>query len=153
LDEVYKDEDGNMIGGVAPSGHEVELVKEESYFFKMSKYADRLEKFYEDNPDFIKPASRRNEMLNNFIRPGLEGLAVSRMPLSWGVPASSDPKHVVEVWIDALCNYITALGYGSRDDALLQKYWPADLHMIGKEIVRFHAIYWPIMLMALDLPL
>src|SRR5690625_2747534 len=153
LDEVYKDEDGNMIGGVAPSGHEVELVKEERYFFKMSKYADRLEKFYEDNPDFIKPASRRNEMLNNFIRPGLEDLAVSRTTFSWGVPVSSDPKHVVYVWIDALCNYITALGYGSRDDALFQKYWPADLHMIGKEIVRFHAIYWPIMLMALDLPL
>ncbi|KKK34792.1 methionine--tRNA ligase [Salinicoccus sediminis] len=153
LDEVYKDEAGNMIGGVAPSGHEVELVKEESYFFRMSKYADRLEKFYEDNPDFLKPASRRNEMLNNFIRPGLEDLAVSRTTFSWGVPVSSDPKHVVYVWIDALCNYITALGYGSGDDSLFQKYWPADLHMIGKEIVRFHAIYWPIMLMALDLPL
>ncbi|AKG75159.1 methionine--tRNA ligase [Salinicoccus halodurans] len=153
LDEVYKDENGNMIGGVAPSGHEVELVKEESYFFRMSKYADRLEKFYEDNPDFIKPASRRNEMLNNFIRPGLEDLAVSRTTFSWGIPVSSDPKHVVYVWIDALCNYITALGYGSDDDALFKKFWPADVHMIGKEIVRFHAIYWPIMLMALDLPL
>ncbi len=153
LEEVYKDEDGNMTGGVAPSGHEVELVKEESYFFKMSKYADRLEKFYDDNPDFIKPASRRNEMLNNFIRPGLEDLAVSRTTFSWGVPVSSDPKHVVYVWIDALCNYITALGYGSDDDALFKKFWPADVHMIGKEIVRFHAIYWPIMLMALDLPL
>ncbi|WP_411843010.1 methionine--tRNA ligase [Salinicoccus sp. HZC-1] len=153
LEEVYKDEDGNMIGGVAPSGHEVELVKEESYFFKMSKYADRLEKFYEDNPGFIKPASRRNEMLNNFIRPGLEDLAVSRTTFSWGVPVSSDPKHVVYVWIDALCNYITALGYGSDDDGLFKKFWPADVHMIGKEIVRFHAIYWPIMLMALDLPL
>lgn len=153
LDEVYKDEEGNMTGGMAPSGHEVELVKEESYFFKMSKYADRLEKFYEDNPEFIKPASRRNEMLNNFIRPGLEDLAVSRTTFSWGVPVSSDPKHVVYVWIDALCNYITALGYGSDDDALFKKFWPADVHMIGKEIVRFHAIYWPIMLMALDLPL
>lgn len=153
LEEVYKDEDGNMIGGMAPSGHEVDLVKEESYFFKMSKYADRLEKFYADNPDFIKPDSRRNEMLNNFIRPGLEDLAVSRTTFSWGVPVSSDPKHVVYVWIDALCNYITALGYGSDDDALFKKFWPADVHMIGKEIVRFHAIYWPIMLMALDLPL
>lgn len=153
LEEVYKDEDGNMTGGLAPSGHEVELVQEESYFFKMSKYADRLEKFYEQNPDFIQPVSRKNEMLNNFIRPGLEDLAVSRTTFTWGVPVSSNPEHVVYVWIDALCNYITALGYGSDDESLFNQYWPADVHMIGKEIMRFHAIYWPIMLMALDLPL
>ncbi|WP_271401076.1 methionine--tRNA ligase [Salinicoccus roseus] len=153
LEEVYRDDAGNMIGGMAPSGHEVELVKEKSYFFKMSKYAERLEKFYEENPGFIQPESRRNEMLNNFIRPGLEDLAVSRTTFDWGIPVKSNPEHVVYVWIDALCNYITALGYESDDDGLFQKYWPADVHMIGKEIVRFHAIYWPIMLMALDLPL
>lgn len=153
LDIVYRDEAGKMIGGVAPSGHEVELVKEESYFFRMSKYADRLEKFYEENPGFIQPESRKNEMLNNFIRPGLEDLAVSRTTFDWGISVESDPEHVVYVWIDALCNYITALGYGTDDDQLFKKYWPADTHMIGKEIVRFHAIYWPIMLMALDLPL
>ncbi|GAB3055341.1 methionine--tRNA ligase [Salinicoccus sesuvii] len=153
LDIVYRDEAGKMIGGVAPSGHEVELVKEKSYFFRMSKYADRLEKFYQDNPGFIQPESRKNEMLNNFIRPGLEDLAVSRTTFDWGISVESDPEHVVYVWIDALCNYITALGYGTDDDQLFQKYWPADTHMIGKEIVRFHAIYWPIMLMALDLPL
>ena len=153
LDEVYRDEDGKMIGGRAPSGHDVELVKEESYFFKMSKYADRLVKYYEDNPDFIQPEARKNEMLNNFIKPGLEDLAVSRTTFKWGVPVKSDPKHVVYVWIDALANYITALGYSTDEDELFKKYWPADVHMIGKEIVRFHAIYWPIMLMALDLPL
>ncbi len=153
LDEVYRDEDGKMIGGRAPSGHDVELVKEESYFFRMSKYADRLVKYYEDNPDFIQPEARKNEMLNNFIKPGLEDLAVSRTTFKWGVPVQSDPKHVVYVWIDALANYITALGYSTDEDELFKKYWPADVHMIGKEIVRFHAIYWPIMLMALDLPL
>ncbi len=153
LDEVYRDEDGKMTGGRAPSGHDVELVKEESYFFRMSKYADRLVKYYEDNPDFIQPEARKNEMLNNFIKPGLEDLAVSRTTFKWGVPVKSDPKHVVYVWIDALANYITALGYSTDEDELFKKYWPADVHMIGKEIVRFHAIYWPIMLMALDLPL
>ena len=153
LEEVYRDENGKMIGGRAPSGHDVELVKEESYFFRMSKYADRLVKYYEDHPDFIQPEKRKNEMLNNFIKPGLEDLAVSRTTFTWGVPVKSDPKHVVYVWIDALANYITALGYGSDNDDLFKKYWPADVHMIGKEIVRFHAIYWPIMLMALDLPL
>ncbi|MGG5357859.1 MULTISPECIES: methionine--tRNA ligase [unclassified Enterococcus] len=153
LAEVYKDEDGKVIGGKAPSGHEVELVKEESYFFRMSKYADRLLAYYEEHPEFIQPESRKNEMINNFIKPGLEDLAVSRTTFSWGVPVKNDPKHVVYVWIDALSNYITALGYGSEDDQLFEKYWPADVHMVGKEIVRFHTIYWPIMLMALDLPL
>lgn len=153
LAEVYKDETGKVIGGKAPSGHEVELVKEESYFFKMSKYADRLVEYYSEHPEFIQPESRKNEMINNFIKPGLEDLAVSRTTFSWGVPLTNDPKHVVYVWIDALSNYITALGYGSEDDHLFQKFWPADVHMVGKEIVRFHTIYWPIMLMALDLPL
>lgn len=153
LEEVFRDEDGKMIGGIAPSGHEVQLVKEESYFFKMSKYADRLVKYYEEHPEFIQPDSRRNEMLNNFIKPGLEDLAVSRTTFDWGIPVKSDPKHVVYVWIDALTNYISALGYSTDNDELFKKYWPADLHMIGKEIVRFHSIYWPIMLMALDLPL
>lgn len=153
LAEVYRDEDGKVIGGLAPSGHEVELVREESYFFRMSKYADRLLAYYEEHPDFIQPESRKNEMINNFIKPGLEDLAVSRTTFNWGIPVKSDPKHVVYVWIDALTNYITALGYGSDDDRNFQKYWPADVHMVGKEIVRFHTIYWPIMLMALDLPL
>ncbi|CAD2071937.1 methionine--tRNA ligase [Phocicoccus pinnipedialis] len=153
LAEVYKDENGKVIGGVAPSGHQVELVKEESYFFKMSKYADRLLEYYEAHPEFISPASRKNEMINNFIKPGLEDLAVTRTSFKWGVPVKSNPKHVVYVWIDALANYITALGYGSADETLFDKYWPADVQMLGKEIVRFHAIYWPIMLMALDIPL
>lgn len=146
---MYKDDEGNVIGGKAPSGHEVELVKEESYFFRMSKYADRLLEYYEEHPEFIQPESRKNEMINNFIKPGLEDLAVSRTTFTWGVPVKSDPKHVVYVWIDALSNYITALGYGSEDESLFEKYWPADVQMVGKEIVRFHTIYWPIMLMAL----
>jgi methionyl-tRNA synthetase len=134
-------------------GREVHLVKEEAYFFKMSKYADRLLKFYEENVEFIEPESRKNEMINNFIKPGLEDLCVSRTSFDWGVKVPSDPKHVVYVWIDALSNYITALGYMSDDNTLFKKYWPADVHLVGKEIVRFHTIYWPIMLMALDLPL
>ena len=153
LAEVYKDDNGNVIGGKAPSGHEVRLVKEPSYFFKMSKYADRLVKYYKDHPDFILPHSREKEMINNFIKPGLEDLSVTRTTVDWGIPVPSDPKHVVYVWIDALSNYITALGYSSDDDSLFKKYWPADVHLVGKEIVRFHTIYWPIMLMALDLPL
>lgn len=153
LAEVYRDEEGNVIGGKAPSGHEVELVREESYFFRMSKYADRLLEYYDEHPEFIQPESRKNEMINNFIKPGLEDLAVSRTTFKWGIPVNANPEHVVYVWIDALSNYITALGYGSDDDSLFQKYWPADVHMVGKEIVRFHTIYWPIMLMALDLPL
>ena len=159
LAEVYKDEDGNVTGGVAPSGHEVEWVKEESYFFKMSKYADRLLEYYETHPEFIQPESRKKEMVNNFIKPGLEDLAVSRTTFDWGVEVPSNPRHVVYVWIDALTNYITALGYdpdlGGFDEQpqTFRKYWPADVHMVGKEIVRFHTIYWPILLMALDLPL
>lgn len=154
LAEVYRDEDGNMIGGKAPSGHEVQLVEEDCYFFKMSKYADRLVKYYEEHPDFIIPDTRKNEMLNNFIKPGLEDLALTRTSFNWGVKVPSNPEHVVYVWIDALCNYITALGYETgNDDSLFKKYWPADVHMVGKEIVRFHTIYWPIILMALDLPL
>ncbi|MGP4109141.1 methionine--tRNA ligase [Virgibacillus sp. L01] len=134
-------------------GGPVERVKEESYFFKMSKYVDRLLAFYEENPQFIQPESRKNEMLNNFIKPGLEDLAVSRTTFDWGIKVPGDPKHVIYVWIDALTNYITALGYGTDDDGLYQKFWPADVHLMSKEIVRFHTIYWPIMLMALDLPL
>lgn len=153
LAEVYKDENGNVIGGKAPSGHEVERVKEESYFFKMSKYADQLLEHYEKNPEFILPLSRKHEMINNFIKPGLEDLAVTRTSFSWGIPVRSNPKHVIYVWIDALANYITALGYKSDDPTNFEKYWPANVQMIGKEIVRFHAIYWPIMLLALDLPL
>lgn len=153
LAEVYKDDNGKVIGGKAPSGHEVQLVKEESYFFKMSKYADRLLAYYDAHPDFIQPDSRKKEMINNFIKPGLEDLAMSRTSFNWGVPVPSNPKHVVYVWVDALLNYITALGYGSDDDHLFQKYWPADVQLVGKEIVRFHTIYWPIILMALDIPL
>lgn len=154
LAEVYRDENGNMIGGVAPSGHEVEKVSEESYFFRMSKYADRLKAYYAEHPEFIQPDSRMNEMLKNFIEPGLEDLAVSRTTYTWGVQVPSNPKHVIYVWIDALMNYISALGYGWSDDlSQYHKFWPADIHMIGKDILRFHSIYWPIMLMALDLPL
>ncbi|HGD3840381.1 TPA: methionine--tRNA ligase [Streptococcus agalactiae] len=154
LAEVYRDEKGNMIGGVAPSGHEVEKVSEESYFFRMSKYADRLKAYYAEHPEFIQPDGRMNEMLKNFIEPGLEDLAVSRTTYTWGVQVPSNPKHVIYVWIDALMNYISALGYGWSDDlSQYHKFWPADIHMIGKDILRFHSIYWPIMLMALDLPL
>ncbi|GEK06873.1 methionine--tRNA ligase [Schleiferilactobacillus harbinensis] len=153
LAEVYRDKDGKVIGGKAPSGHDVQLVKEESYFFKMSKYADWLLQYYKDHPHFIQPESRKNEMINNFIKPGLEDLAMSRTSFNWGVPIPSNPKHVVYVWVDALLNYITALGYGSDDDSLFKKYWPADVQFVGKEIVRFHTIYWPIILHALGLPL
>ena len=158
LAEVYRDEQGNVIGGVAPSGHEVELVSEESYFFKLSNYADRLTAFYKEHPEFIQPDGRMNEMLKNFIEPGLEDLAVSRTTFTWGVKVPSDPKHVVYVWIDALINYITALGYGQNEHGNFDLFWQNDknheiIHMIGKDILRFHSIYWPIILMALDLPL
>lgn len=153
LAEVYRDDNGKVIGGKAPSGHDVQLVEEESYFFKMSKYADRLLKYYDEHPDFIQPQSRKNEMINNFIKPGLEDLAMSRTSFTWGVPVPGNSKHVVYVWVDALLNYITALGYASDDDSLFKKYWPADVQFVGKEIVRFHTIYWPIILMALGLPL
>ena len=158
LEEVYRDEQGNVIGGVAPSGHEVELVSEESYFFKLSNYADRLTAFFKEHPEFIQPDGRMNEMLKNFIEPGLEDLAVSRTTFTWGVKVPSDPKHVVYVWIDALINYITALGYGQDEHGNFDLFWQNDekheiIHMIGKDILRFHSIYWPIILMALDLPL
>jgi methionyl-tRNA synthetase len=140
-------------GNCPDCGREVEKVKEESYFFRMSKYVDRLVAYYEENPTFIQPESRKNEMLSNFIKPGLEDLAVSRTTFDWGIKVPGDPKHVIYVWIDALTNYITALGYGADDDTKYQKYWPAEVHLMSKEIVRFHTIYWPIILMALDLPL
>ncbi|MDW4411808.1 methionine--tRNA ligase [Staphylococcus saprophyticus] len=147
-------ENGVIVGGKSPdSGHEVELVKEESYFFNLSKYTDRLLEFYDENPEFIQPPSRKNEMINNFIKPGLEDLAVSRTSFDWGIRVQSNPKHVVYVWIDALVNYISSLGYLSDDDSLFKKYWPADIHIMAKEIVRFHSIIWPILLMALDIPL
>ena len=136
-------------------GGEVHPAKEEAYFFKMSKYADRLKEHIETHPHFIEPESRKNEMINNFIIPGLQDLCVSRTSFSWGVPVDFDPKHVVYVWIDALVNYITGLGYDAdgNHSELFKEYWPADVHLIGKDILRFHTIYWPIMLMALDLPL
>ncbi|WP_066634238.1 methionine--tRNA ligase [Desulfolucanica intricata] len=133
-------------------GRAVELLQEESYFFKMSKYADRMLKYIEDNPNFIQPNSRRNEMIS-FIKSGLEDLCVSRTTFDWGIQVPFDPKHVIYVWVDALTNYISALGYGSEDDSLFQKYWPADVHLVGKDIVRFHTIIWPIMLMAVGLEL
>ncbi len=134
-------------------GKQVEIVEEQSYFFRLSKYADRLIAHIKANPEFIQPESRANEMLNNFLLPGLEDLCVSRTTFKWGVPVDFDPGHVVYVWVDALSNYITKLGYLGEDDTLMQKYWPADVHLVGKEIVRFHTIIWPILLMALDLPL
>ncbi len=134
-------------------GREVTLQKEESYFFRLSKYAPRLLKLYEDNPEFLQPKSRVNEMVNNFLKAGLTDLSVSRTTVKWGVPLPFDPKHTAYVWIDALSNYISALGYGSENDALYKKYWSADLHLVGKEIVRFHAIIWPAILMALGEPL
>ncbi|NLC88291.1 MAG: methionine--tRNA ligase [Clostridiaceae bacterium] len=143
-----------LVDGKCPDcGREVNKMKEESYFFNMKKYQDRLVKFYEENPDFIAPESRKNELFNNFIKPGLEDLCVSRTSFDWGVKVRKNPKHVVYVWLDALTNYITALGYGSEDDSKFKKYWPADIHIVGKDIIRFHGIYWPIFLMALDLPL
>ena len=143
-----------LVNGKCPDcGREVNLVEEESYFFRLSKYQKRIEELYKNNPDFIKPESRKNEMINNFLKPGLDDLCVSRTTFSWGIPVDFDPKHVIYVWIDALTNYITALGYLSDDDSLFKKYWPADLHLVGKEIVRFHTIIWPALLMALDLPL
>ena len=135
-------------------GREVKKTKEEAYFFKMSKYQDRLMKYIEDNPDFIQPESRKKEMVNNFLKPGLQDLCVSRTSFSWGIPVDFDDKHVIYVWIDALSNYITALGYSpDKKGELYNKYWPADVHIIGKDILRFHTIYWPIMLMALGEPL
>jgi len=145
--------ESQLVEGKCPDcGRNVELVTEEAYFFKLSKYQKRLEELYEAHPEFLEPSSRKNEMLNNFIKPGLEDLCVSRTSFKWGIPVSFDEKHVVYVWIDALSNYITSLGYPELTPEF-KKYWPADLHLVGKEIVRFHAIIWPAILMALDLPL
>ena len=154
LAEVYRDENGKVIGGVAPSGHEVEWVSEESYFLRLSKYQDRLVEFFKSQPDFITPDGRLNEMLKNFIEPGLEDLAVSRTTFTWGVPVPSNPKHVVYVWIDALLNYVTALGYDQDEHGNFDKFWNGTVfHMVGKDILRFHSIYWPILLMMLDIKL
>lgn len=143
-----------LVDGKCPDcGRDVQTVKEESYFFNMKKYANKLLKYYEENVEFIEPESRKNEMINNFIKPGLEDLSVSRTSFDWGIKVPGDPKHVIYVWVDALSNYITSLGYGSDNEELFNKYWPADVHVVGKDIVRFHTIYWPIFLMALDLPL
>ena len=145
-----------LVNGKCPDcGRDVQPAREEAYFFKMSKYADRLIDYINTHPDFIKPVSRKNEMMNNFLLPGLRDLCVSRTSFSWGIPVDFDPKHVVYVWLDALVNYITGIGYncGGESSELFKKLWPADLHVIGKDIIRFHTIYWPIFLMALDLPL
>ena len=148
--------ESQLVDGKCPDcGREVKMASEEAYFFRMSKYADRLMKYYDEHPDFIVPLSRKNEMVNNFLKPGLQDLCVSRTSFSWGIPVKSDPKHVVYVWLDALTNYITGLGYdcdGKSTDRY-KKYWPANVHVIGKDIVRFHTIYWPIFLMALGEPL
>ena len=148
--------ESQLVDGKCPDcGREVQPAKEEAYFFRMSKYADRLIQYINDHPEFIQPVSRKNEMMNNFLLPGLQDLCVSRTSFSWGVPVDFDPKHVVYVWLDALTNYITGLGYDcdGNSSEMFEKYWPADLHLIGKDIIRFHTIYWPIFLMALDLPL
>ena len=148
--------ESQLVDGKCPDcGREVKPAKEEAYFFRMSKYADRLIKHINENPDFIQPVSRKNEMMNNFLLPGLQDLCVSRTTFKWGIPVSFDPKHVTYVWLDALTNYITGIGYdcdGKSSDQFA-KLWPADLHLIGKDIIRFHTIYWPIFLMALDIPL
>ncbi len=152
LAEVFRDENGKVTGGIAPSGHEVEWVSEESYFLRLSKYQDWLVSFFKSHPEFITPSGRMNEMLKNFIKPGLEDLAVSRTTFTWGVPVPSNPKHVIYVWIDALLNYATALGYGQDDHANYDKFWNGTVfHMVGKDILRFHSIYWPILLKMLGL--
>lgn len=146
--------EGQLVNGKCPDcGREVTLQKEESYFFRLSKYAPEILKLYEDNPEFLQPKSRINEMVNNFLKPGLQDLCVSRTTVKWGIPLPFDEKHTAYVWIDALSNYISALGYLSENDTLYKKYWAADLHLVGKEIVRFHAIIWPAILMALGEPL
>ncbi|MBQ2138435.1 MAG: methionine--tRNA ligase, partial [Erysipelotrichaceae bacterium] len=148
--------DSQLVDGKCPDcGREVHKEKEESYFFKLSKYQKQLEQYINDHEEFIQPESRKNEMINNFLKPGLQDLCVSRTSFKWGIPVDFDPKHVVYVWIDALSNYITGLGYDvdGNHGELYKKYWPADLHLIGKDIIRFHTIYWPIMLLALGEPL
>ena len=151
--ETYFTETQLVDGKCPDCGREVTKMKEESYFFNMKKYQDRLIKYYEENPNFIQPESRRNEIFNNFLKPGLEDLCISRTTFDWGIKIKGDEKHVLYVWVDALTNYISALGYLSDDDSLFKKYWPADLHVVGKDIIRFHGIYWPIFLMALGLEL
>lgn len=147
--------ESQLIDGKCPDcGREVKKASEEAYFFRLSKYQDRLIEYYETHPNFIKPDSRKNEMINNFIKPGLQDLCVSRTSFSWGIPVDFDPKHIVYVWLDALTNYITNIGYDvDKPSEEFKKYWPADLHLIGKDIVRFHTIYWPCFLMSLDIPL
>lgn len=146
--------ESQLVNGKCPDcGRDVIEQEEEAYFFKLSAFTDKLLKLYKDHPEFLEPQTRVNEMVNNFLKPGLSDLCVSRTSVKWGVPVDFDPKHTVYVWIDALFNYMTALGFKSDDESLLKKYWPADVHIIGKEIVRFHAIIWPALLMALDLPL
>ena len=148
--------ESQLVDGCCPDcGRPVKKAKEEAYFFRMQKYADRLMKHIEEHPEFIQPESRKNEMINNFLKPGLQDLCVSRTSFTWGIPVDFDPKHVIYVWIDALSTYITSLGYDADGNhgENFKKYWPADVHIIGKDILRFHTIYWPIMLMALDLPL
>ena len=151
--ESYYTETQVVDGNCPDCNRPVKTMEEESYFFNMKKYADRLLKYYEEHPSFIKPDYRKQEMINNFIKPGLEDLCVSRTSFEWGVKVKKDPKHVVYVWLDALTNYITALGYGTEDDTLFKKYWPANVQIVGKDIARFHLIYWPIFLMALGLEL
>ena len=146
--------ESQLVDGKCPDcGRDVHMVKEEAYFFKLSKYADSLLDYYEKNPNFLLPLSRKNEMINNFIKPGLQDLCVSRTSFKWGIPVTFDPDHVIYVWIDALSNYITTLGYPDEESEMFKKFWPCDLHIVGKEIVRFHAIIWPCILMALGLPL
>ena len=146
--------ESQLVDGMCPDcGREVKKMKEEAYFFNMKKYADRLLNYYDEHPNFIKPDYRKTEMINNFIKPGLEDLCVTRTSFDWGIKVKSNPKHVIYVWLDALTNYITALGYNQENHELFDKYWPANIHVVGKDIARFHLIYWPIFLMALDLPL
>ena len=151
--ETYFTETQLVDGKCPDCGRDVKLMKEEAYFFNMKKYVDKLLKYYDEHPDFIQPEYRKTEMINNFIKPGLEDLCVTRTTFDWGIKVKSDPKHVIYVWLDALTNYLTALGYKQEDDSLFKKLWPADLQIVGKDIARFHLIYWPIFLMALDLPL
>ena len=151
--ETYFTETQLVDGKCPDCGREVKTMKEEAYFFNMKKYADKLIQYYNDHPDFIQPEYRKTEMIKNFIEPGLEDLCVTRTTFDWGIKVKSDPKHVIYVWLDALTNYLTALGYLTDNDELFKKYWPADIQIIGKDIARFHLIYWPIFLMALELPL
>ena len=146
--------ESQLVNGKCPDcGRDVSVQEEEAYFFKLSEFTDKLLDLYKSSPEFLQPASRVNEMVNNFLKPGLDDLCVSRTSVKWGIPVDFDPKHTIYVWIDALPNYLTALGYGSSDETLFKKFWPADVHVIGKEIVRFHSIIWPALLMALDVPL